>query len=61
MDYSRYDCLSAQRDGKVLTVSFNRPQALNAINAQLHTELSQIFADIAQTCLLYTSPSPRDS
>ena len=48
MDYSRYDCLSAQRDGKVLTVSFNRPQALNAINAQLHTELSQIFADIAQ-------------
>ncbi len=48
MDYSRYECLSAQREGKVLTVSFNRPQALNAINAQLHTELSRIFADIAQ-------------
>ncbi len=48
MDYSRYECLSAEREGKVLTVSFNRPQALNAINAQLHTELSHIFADIAQ-------------
>ncbi len=48
MDYSRYECLSTQREGKVLTVSFNRPQALNAINAQLHTELSHIFADIAQ-------------
>ena len=48
MDYSRYECLHAEREGTVLTVSFNRPQALNAINAQLHTELSQIFADIAQ-------------
>lgn len=48
MDYSRYECLSVERDAKVLTVSFNRPQALNAINAQLHTELSHIFADISQ-------------
>mgnify|MGYP003310619362 FL=1 len=48
MDYSRYECLSAERDGKVLTLSFNRPQAMNAINAQLHTELSCIFADIAK-------------
>lgn len=48
MDYSRYECLSVERDAKVLTVALNRPQALNAINAQLHTELSQVFADIAQ-------------
>lgn len=48
MDYSRYECLSMERDAKVLTVALNRPQALNAINAELHTELSQIFADIAQ-------------
>lgn len=48
MDYSRYHYLSAERKDKVLTVSFNRPESLNAINAALHTELSRIFADIAQ-------------
>jgi enoyl-CoA hydratase len=48
MDYSRYHYLSAERKDKVLTVSFNRPESLNAINAELHTELSQIFADIAR-------------
>jgi enoyl-CoA hydratase len=31
----------------VLIVSLNRPEALNAIHAALHTELSHIFADIA--------------
>ena len=48
MDYSRYHYLSAERKDKILTVSFNRPESLNAINADLHTELSRIFADIAQ-------------
>src|SRR6267143_5036693 len=48
MDYSRYHYLSAERKDKILTVSFNRPESLNAINADLHTELSHIFADIAQ-------------
>lgn len=48
MDYSRYECLSVGRHAKVLTVALDRPQALNAINARLHTELSRVFADIAQ-------------
>lgn len=48
MDYSRYECLSVERDAEVLIVALDRPQALNAINARLHTELSQVFADIAQ-------------
>lgn len=48
MDYSRYHYLSAERKDKVLTIAFNRPDSLNAINAALHTELSQIFADVAQ-------------
>src|SRR2546430_16595579 len=47
MDYSRYHALSCERQDKVLIVSLNRPEALNAINAALHTELSQVFADIA--------------
>ena len=47
MDYSRYHSLSCERQDKVLIVSLNRPEALNAINAELHTELSHVFADIA--------------
>src|SRR6266536_1612161 len=47
MDYSRYHSLSCERQDQVLIVSLNRPEALNAINAELHTELSQVFADIA--------------
>src|SRR5262245_24534923 len=47
MDYSRYHYLSAERKDKILTLSFNRPESLNAINADLHTELSHVFADIA--------------
>jgi enoyl-CoA hydratase len=48
MDYSRYHHLAVERKDKVLVVSINRPDALNAVNAELHTELSWIFADIAQ-------------
>ena len=48
MDYSRYHYLSVERKDKILVVSLNRPESLNAINAALHTEISQIFADIAQ-------------
>ena len=47
MDYSRYHSLSCERQGKVLIVSLNRPEALNAVNAELHTELAHVFADIA--------------
>lgn len=48
MDYSRYQYLKPEREDKILTVAFNRPDSLNAINAELHTELSEIFADIAK-------------
>ena len=47
MDYSRYHSLSCARQDTVLIVSLNRPEALNAINAALHTELSHVFANIA--------------
>ena len=45
MDYRRYHSLSCERQDKVLIVSLNRPEALNAINADLHTELSHVFAE----------------
>lgn len=47
MTYRNYEALSFRQFDGVLTVSINRPQALNAVNATLHTELSRVFADIA--------------
>lgn len=46
MDYSKYECIKVERDGKILNVIFNRPEALNAVNQQFHTELSSIFAEL---------------
>ena len=47
MNYSKYKQFKFDQSGSVLTVSFNRPDSLNAVNADLHTELSTLFADIA--------------
>lgn len=47
MDYSHYRYIKTERVGKVLVVTWNRPEALNAVNGDLHREMSTIFADIA--------------
>jgi len=47
IDISRYQFISFSQDLGVLTLRLNRPEAMNAINAGLHTELSNVFADIA--------------
>ncbi len=44
VDYSKYKCIKIDRDGPVLTIALNRPE-MNAVNAELHYELSQVFAD----------------
>ena len=48
MDYDRYEFLAMERRDGILTVALNRPESLNAVDAKLHTELSEIFADIAK-------------
>lgn len=48
MDYSRYELINVEKVGKVAVFTLNRPDALNAINAQLHTELEDIFVDVAR-------------
>lgn len=47
MGYSHYQHLDVSRDGPVLTLTLNRPAALNAINDALHEEPGSIFLDEA--------------
>ena len=48
MEYSRYELIKVDKDDKVAIITINRPEALNAVNAQLHSELEDIFADVAR-------------
>jgi enoyl-CoA hydratase len=45
--YENYETLEITRDGKILTVSFNRPEVKNATNPRMHMELRRIFPEIA--------------
>ncbi len=47
MSYDQYRFIRFEQDGGVLTMRLNRPEAMNAINAGLHEELSRVFAEIA--------------
>ena len=46
MDFDAYQCIRFSRQGRVLTVALNRPAQRNAVNAQLHTELSRLWPDL---------------
>ena len=46
MDFASYQCIDFKRDGRILTVTLNRPAQRNAVNAQLHHELSRVFTDV---------------
>ena len=46
MDYDGYEAILVERQGRVLRLTLNRPEALNAIDARLHDELSRVFSDI---------------
>ncbi|MCZ6846832.1 MAG: enoyl-CoA hydratase-related protein [Alphaproteobacteria bacterium] len=47
MQYESYDAITVERRGRILTLTMNRPEQLNAIDQQLHEELSRIFYDVA--------------
>jgi enoyl-CoA hydratase len=45
--YAGYETMEFDRDAGILTVTLNRPDKLNAVNAAMHTELASVFRDIA--------------
>lgn len=46
-DYSRYECVRVEKAEKLATVTLNRPDALNAVNPQMHHELERVWVDLA--------------
>jgi enoyl-CoA hydratase len=47
MRYSKFSRLFIEQSGAVLTVSLNRPEALNAVDRLMHAELANIFETAA--------------
>ena len=47
MNYKdNYKALKISREGTILTITLDRPEARNAVNPEIHEELSRIFSDI---------------
>jgi enoyl-CoA hydratase/carnithine racemase len=47
MNFDDYGDLTFRRDGRVLTILFNRPDTLNAVTALMHRELGRVFFEAA--------------
>ena len=45
MNYYKYTCFAAGRQGRILTLTMNRPDYLSAVNKDMHDELRSIFYD----------------
>jgi enoyl-CoA hydratase len=46
MNLDHYRSLALRRDGRVLHVSFNRPEALNAFDTAMHDELERLLGEL---------------
>lgn len=47
VDFSRYRRIKANRQGRVLTLALSNPGLMNAVDGDMHRELSQVFLDAA--------------
>jgi len=48
MDYGRFHFLKVEREEKIAVLSLNRPDSLNAVNPEMHTEIEDVFTDISR-------------
>ena len=44
-DFATYQTIQVEREEDILILVLNRPERLNAVNGQMHTELAHIFLD----------------
>ncbi len=47
MRFVDYNTLVFERRGRVLEITMNRPEKLNAVDEAMHTELSRVFVDVS--------------
>ena len=47
-DYSRYKWIKIEKDNKLITLTLNRPDSLNAIIPEMHHELETIWVDVSE-------------
>lgn len=46
MQFEDYETFKFERDGRILTVTINRPDHMNAVNAAMHSEMASVFYDL---------------
>ena len=47
LNYDSYKTILAERKNRILTLTLNRSEQMNAIDEELHEELSRIFYDVS--------------
>ena len=55
-DYSQYGGVLVERQEKVLTITLNSPETLNAFTGPMHTSMSRIWDDVNDAVGLVFSP-----
>lgn len=48
MNFEAYRSITFSRRNRVLTITLNRPDSLNAVDAQMHEELAQVFVEASR-------------